>query len=168
MEIGDVGSLEVVADVLSTDAVRIEPGMAVRFERWGGDAPLEGVVRIVEPAGFTKISALGVEEQRTRVIADFTSPPEHWRRLGDGFRLEARYIIWQGNDVLQVPGSALFRNGDGWAVFVVENGRARLRTVEIGHRSGFAAEIRNGVAQGATVITHPADLIADGVRVRSR
>jgi HlyD family secretion protein len=168
ISIGDPRAIEVEVDVLSDDAVRIKPGMRVLFERWGGDEPLEGEVRSVEPAGFTKISALGVEEQRVWVISDITSPQEAWERLGDGYRVEASFILWEGKDVLQVPESSLFRHKGGWAVFVMENGRARLRPVELGHRSGLAAELVSGVKEGEKVITHPDDAIEDGTRVKQR
>ena len=126
-EVGDPDLLEVEVEVLSADAVKIVPGTEVRFERWGGDGSLEGVVRVVEPVGFTKISALGVEEQRVRVVIDFVSPESKWKRLGDQYRVDAVFIVWRGDDVLNVPSSALFRYGDGWALFVVEDGVARLR-----------------------------------------
>ncbi len=168
IEIGDPRALEVEVDVLSTDAVRIRPGTSVLFHRWGGDGPLEGRVRTVEPAGFTKISALGVEEQRVLVIADITSPPALWERLGDGYRLEASFLLWEGDEVLQVPSSALFRYGEGWAVFLLEGRKARRRAVEIGHRGGMAAQIVSGLSEGETVITHPSDRIEDGTGVRRR
>ena len=115
LEVGDPTVLEVEVDVLSADAVKIKPGMNVLFDRWGGEQPLQGIVRIVEPVGFTKISALGVEEQRVLVISDFTSPAGQWQRLGDGYRVEARFILWHEENVLQVPASSLFRYGNGWA-----------------------------------------------------
>jgi HlyD family secretion protein len=166
LEIGDPTRLEVAVDVLSEDAVRIRPQTRVLFHRWGGDTLLEGVVRTVEPSGFTKISALGVEEQRVWVISDLVSPPETWRFLGDGYRVEASFILWQGLDVLQVPASALFRHDGAWAIFAVENGHARRRRVEIGHRNGLSAEIISGLQPGARLITHPDDRIEDGVRVQ--
>ena len=166
LEVGDPRRLEVEVEVLSRDAVRIEPGGRVLFERWGGDETLEGVVRTVEPTGFTKISALGVEEQRVLAIADISSPPETWQRLGDGYRVEARFIVWERADALTVPGSALFRRDDGWAVFVVEGDRARLRPVRLGGRSGLLAEVLEGVEAGDAVIVHPDDAVDDGVRVR--
>ncbi len=166
--IGNPRTIEVEVDVLSDDAVRIKPGMRVLFDRWGGEEPLEGEVKRVEPAGFTKISALGVEEQRVLVISGITSPPEEWERLGDGYRVEASFIIWEGEDVLQIPESALFRHADGWAAFVVENRKARMRAVELGHRSGLSAEVVSGVEAGETVITHPSDTIEDGTHVRLR
>jgi HlyD family secretion protein len=138
------------------------------FTRWGGDHPLEGRVRVVEPTGFTKISALGVEEQRVRVIADITSPEEQWPRLGDGSRVEASFILWEGDAILQVPSSALFRHGDGWAVFAVENNSARRRPVKIGQRTGLAAEILSGLKEGERVITHPDDAVQDGAAVQSK
>jgi HlyD family secretion protein len=168
IEIGDPHALEVEVDVLSADAVRIAPGTRVLFERWGGERPLEGRVRTVEPAGFTKISALGVEEQRVWVIADITSPPEVWERLGDGYRVEASFILWEAQDVLQLPASALFRQADGWSVFIVENGKARRHSVQIGQRSGLTAEILSGLAEGETVIVHPGDTVEDGTRIRLR
>ncbi|MDA8241119.1 MAG: efflux RND transporter periplasmic adaptor subunit [Nitrospiraceae bacterium] len=168
IDIGNPAALEVKVEVLSEDAVKIKPGMAVLFERWGGDANLSGRVRVVEPAGFTKISSLGVEEQRTLVIADITAPPESWQRLGDGYRVEARFVIWEGKDVLQVPASSLFRKGDEWEVFAVHNGKARLRPVQVGHRTGLAAEIVSGLSEGEEVIAHPDDSINDGTRVRPR
>lgn len=168
LEIGDPNSLEVVVDVLSADAVRIAPGTRVLFERWGGGAPLEGSVRRVEPTGFTKISALGVEEQRVLVLADFASPVEQWKRLGDGYRVEAKFILWEGQDVLQVPASALFRHREGWAVFVAENGRARLQAIEVGQRSGLAAEIVSPLREGDLVVVHPDDSIEDRTRISVR
>jgi HlyD family secretion protein len=161
LEIGDPARLEIVADLLSSDAVRVEPGDSVLVEGWGG-ATLSAVLRTVEPSGFTKVSALGVEEQRVNVVADLVTRPPG---LGDRFRVEVRIVVWQGT-VLQVPASAVFRRGEGWAVFVVESGRARLRPVEIGHRTPFAIEIVKGVERGQTVIRDPSDRVADGVRVK--
>jgi HlyD family secretion protein len=168
LEIGDPCALEVEVDVLSADSVRIRPGTPVLFERWGGEAPLEGRVRLIEPVGFTKVSALGIEEQRVLVIADITSPPETWRRLGDGYRVEARFIVWEGDDVLQVPASALFRHQDGWAVFIYRNGRAHRRQVEVGHRGGLRAEVLSGLEERVAVIVHPDRSVEDGSRVRLR
>ncbi len=136
-------------------------------ERWGGNGELEGAVRIVEPVGFTKISALGVEEQRVRVVVDFTSPREHWQRLGDQYRVEAVFIVWSGDNVLNAPSSALFRHLDGWAAFVVDNGRASLRQVEVGQRSGLRAEIVSGLDAGETLIVHPGSSIEDGTAVEA-
>lgn len=168
LELGDPRALEVAVDVLSADAVDIEPGMRVRFDRWGGEAMLEGVVRMVEPTAFTKISALGVEEQRVLVIADFVSPAAERARLGDGYRVIAHFILWEGEDALQIPTSALFRHGDGWAVFVMADGEAQRRPVEVGHRNGLTAQITDGLAEGEAVIVHPSDEIADGGRVQPR
>ena len=168
IDIGDPRSLEVKAELLSADAVKLKKGTPVLFERWGGEKPLEGRVRIVEPAGFTKVSSLGVEEQRVNVIVDITSPFELWRRLGDGYRLDATFIIWEGKDVLQVPASALFRKGDDWALFLVEGRRAKLTAVTIGKRSGLSAEIVKGLQEGAVVITSPDDTIRDNGKVKVR
>ena len=166
--VGDPAILEVVVDLLSADAVKVKPGSKVYFDRWGGDGSLEGVVRTVEPFGFTKISALGVEEQRVNVIADFVSPKEQWQRLGDGYRVEARFVIWEGEDVLQVPASSLFRLNDGWALFVVHNGRAQQRLVKVGQRTGLVAQILEGVQEGEQVVNHPSDEVEDGVRITER
>lgn len=169
LEVGDPQSLEIEVEVLSTQAVKIAPGARVVFDRWGGDRTLEGKVRVVEPTAFTKISALGVEEQRVRVIADFVSPPEEWQRIGDGYRVEARFVVWEGADVLQVPASALFRHDHGWAVFVVDgSGRARIRALESGQRNGLAVQVLSGLDAGDVVIAHPDDKVADGRRVRPR
>jgi HlyD family secretion protein len=168
LEIGDPSNLEVEVDVLSNDGVRIRPGTPAYLEQWGGDFPLKAVVRLVEPAAFTKISALGVEEQRVNVILDINEPVERRRALGDAFRVEARIVIWKSDNVLQVPTGALFRHGDDWAVFVIDNGRARLRSVQIGQRNSLAAEIRGGLRKGDQVIMHPSDQVNDGVTVRQR
>ncbi len=168
VDIGNPRLLEVKAEVLSADAVKIRKGTPVVFERWGGDQPLSGRVRVVEPAGFTKISSLGVEEQRVLVIVDFTSPAEVWEGLGDAYRLDTSFIIWEGNDVLQVPASALFRKGEDWSLFTVENKRARLRMVEVGHRNGLSAEILSGLKEGELVVAHPDDQVKDGARVKVR
>ena len=165
LEIGDPEALEVAVDVLSADAVRIRTGTPVEFHRWGGEQPLDGVVRSIEPTGFTKVSALGVEEQRVWVIADLSTPREQWQQLGDGYRVEAEFILWQEDAVLQVPASALFRSADGWAVFAVIDGRARLTQVETGRNNGLATQIIAGLDAGARVIVHPDDRIEDGVRV---
>lgn len=168
VELADAQQLEVEVEVLSEDAVRIRPGTRVILEAWGGDQPLQGRVRAIEPVAHTKISALGVEEQRVTVIVDITSPRENWQRLGDGYRLEARFVLWESSNALQVPASALFRYENGWAVFCVENGRARRRRVKPGHRTGFRAEILEGLQEGQLVITHPDDSIEDGTPVKIR
>lgn len=165
MDIGNRENLEVLAEVLSSDAVKIKKGTAVLFKRWGGDEQLAGTVRIVEPAGFTKVSSLGVEEQRVLVISDITSPPDTWSILGDGYRLEAHFVVWEGKDVLQVPASALFRSGKDWAVFLNDKGKARLRKVEVGQRNGLTAGIISGIKAGDRVIAHPGDSISDGTRI---
>ena len=166
LEVGDPTILEVEVDVLSADAVKIKPGMNVLFDRWGGEAPLQGIVRIIEPVGFTKISALGVEEQRVLIISDITSPMEQWKRVGDGYRVEARFILWHEDDVLQVPASSLFRYHQGWAVFVVENNQAKRRLVKVGQRNGLVAQILEGISEGESVVNHPSDDVEDGRRVK--
>lgn len=168
LEVGDPSVLEIEVDVLSADAVKIKTGMKVLFDRWGGEQPLEGIVRIIEPVGFTKVSALGVEEQRVLVISDFISPADMWQRLGDGYRVEARFILWQQQDVLQVPASSLFRHKNGWAVFVVENGYAIIREVKVGQRNGLLAQVLEGVNEAELVINHPSDEVDDGRRVKLR
>ena len=168
LEVGDPSILEIEVDVLSSDAVKIKQGMRVLFDRWGGEQPLEGSVRIVEPVGFTKVSALGVEEQRVLIISDFTSPAEQWQRLGDGYRVEARFILWHEENVLQVPTSSLFRYHDGWAVFVIEGNHATRREVKVGQRNGLISQILEGVKEGETVINHPSDEVEDGRGVKER
>lgn len=168
MDIGNAADLEVRAEVLSSDAVKIKEGAAVWLKHWGGEQTLMGKVRRVEPAGFTKISSLGVEEQRVLVLVDIISPREQWRSLGDGYRLETHFVIWAGENVLQIPSSALFRSGNRWAVFVDEKGKARKRIVEIGHRSGLAAEVLSGLREGEKVVAYPDDSIADGTSIRQR
>ncbi|HEY7906327.1 MAG TPA: efflux RND transporter periplasmic adaptor subunit [Wenzhouxiangella sp.] len=165
LEIGDLSTLEVRIDLLSMDAVKVKPGMRVLLERWGGEKSLEGVVRRVEPRGFMRTSALGVEEQRVPVLIDITSPVDAWGTLGDGYRLEGRFILWEGQDVLQLPTSALFRRNDQWGVFVVEQGHAIQRPVEIGRRSGLRTEVIDGLVVGEQVIIHPNDRLSDGARV---
>jgi len=166
LEIANARALEVEVEVLSADAVRMTPGTRVLLNRWGGDSPLEARLRVIEPTGFTKFSALGVEEQRVRVIADITSPEQQWQRLGDGYRVEASFVLWERDSVLQVPASALFRGEDGWAMFVVEDGLARRRAVQVGHRTGLAVEILAGLNEAERVITHPDDTVRDGKPVQ--
>ncbi len=168
IEIGDPRALEVQVDVLSADAVQLKPGTPVLFDRWGGNTSLQGRVRSIEPAGFTKISALGVEEQRVLVISDIVSPPEEWTQLGDGYRVEASFILWEDDDVLQIPSSALFRTGKSWAVFVIKNKKAQLRTVQTGYRNGLSTNIVSGLSEGEIVISHPDNSIKDGSNVRPR
>lgn len=166
--IGDPASLELVTEVLSVDAVRIRPGMAVRVERWGGDAILEARVRTVDPGAFTKVSALGVEEQRVEVVSDLATPRDAWAGLGDAYRVETRFVIWRGEDVLRVPHSSLFRHGDDWAVFAVEDGRLAQRSVTLGQRGLLYAEVLAGLAAGDVVVTYPDDTLASGARVEVR
>jgi len=168
LEIGDPQRLEIVADLLSTDAVRVKPGARAMIDQWGGNRTLDGRVKRVEPSGFTKISALGVEEQRVNVILDFADPAEAWAALGDGYRVEVRIVVWESPSVLRVPTSTLFRSGDKWATYSVDAGRAHLTSVEIGHQTGQEAEILSGLAEGARIIVHPSDAIADTARVRER
>ncbi|MFO0368101.1 MAG: efflux RND transporter periplasmic adaptor subunit [Acidobacteriota bacterium] len=165
VELGDARAIEVVVEVLSADAVRIRPGMRVGLERWGGAKTLEARVRTVEPGGFTKVSALGVEEQRVRVVADLVSPEGEWAALGDGYRVEAAFVLWEGERVRQVAASAVFRVGEGWAVFVVEGGLARRRAVGVGHRSGLAVEVTGGLREGEVVVLHPDETVEEGKAV---
>ena len=168
VEVGDPRDLEVVSDLLSTDAVRVAPGARVLIAEWGGDRELEARVRRIEPSGFTKISALGVEEQRVNVIMDFKDPADAWAKLGDAFRVEVRIVDWEADRVLKIPTSTLFRQGEAWAVYVVQNGRAERVLVEIGHRSGVEAEVKAGLSEGTVVVVHPSDTLADGARVELR
>ncbi len=168
IEIGDPRALEVEVDVLSADAVRLHPGMRVVFERWGGAGELTGRVRRIEPVAFTKVSALGVEEQRVWVIVGFDSVPLQWQRLGDGYRVEASFIVWEAADALQVPASALFRDGERWAVFVADSGRAVRRLIDIGQRNGLQAQVLDGLRAGEQVIVHPDDRVHDGGKVAGR
>ncbi|HEX6961012.1 MAG TPA: efflux RND transporter periplasmic adaptor subunit [Lacipirellula sp.] len=168
IEVGDPLDLEVEIDVLSRDAVKIKPGADVLLEEWGGEQPLNGEVRLVEPSGFTKISTLGVEEQRVNVIVDLVDPPHEREKLNDGFRVEARIVVAEADNVLKVPTSALFRADEDWAVFRVEEGVARQRIVKVGLENGLQAEVTTGLAEGDEVVTHPGDNIVDGVRVRPR
>ncbi len=163
LTVGDPSAIELMIEVLSADAVRIAAGDRIIIEDWGGDTPLEGSVRLVEPSGFTKISALGIEEQRVRVIGDLV---ELSPSLGDAYRIEARIVVWTGESVLRIPVSSLFRSDGGWAVYAVEDGRAIRKVVEIGHRSPLEAEVSGGLEEGAVVILHPSNLIEDGVRIR--
>lgn len=167
LEVGNPTDLEVVVDVLSSDAVKIEIGNGVKLTQWGGDATLFGEVSVIEPAAFTRISSLGVEEQRVNVIADFREPRETIHRLGDGFRVAAHIIVWQEDDVLQVPNAAIFRVDQKWSVFVVRDGRARLTAVELGKRNEHAAQVLGGLTEGDVVIQYPSDLIEDGSLVQA-
>lgn len=169
IEIGNPATdLEIVSDLLSTDAVRVKPGARVRVEQWGGDRTLAATVRRVEPSGFTKISALGVEEQRVNVVMDFNDPAGAWAALGDGYRVEVRIVIWEAADVVKVPTSALVREGDTWVVFVVDGDRIRKTAVVVGQRNSEEAEIRSGLDAGRPVVVHPSDRVSDGVLVEVR
>jgi HlyD family secretion protein len=168
VEIGNPGALEVVVDFLSTDAVRIDVGNRVIIEEWGGEGALQGRVARIEPFGFTKVSALGIEEQRVNVVIDFTDPPERWRRLGHGFQVEARVVLWEDDAALKVPNTALFRDAEGWAVFVAAEGRADLRPIEVGHQTDLDVEILSGLSEGEEVIRYPSDSIEAGIRIRAR
>ncbi|MDH5671337.1 MAG: HlyD family efflux transporter periplasmic adaptor subunit [Myxococcales bacterium] len=168
LEIGDPAALEIVVDVLTADAVHIEPGSRVLIERWGGERALSAHVRLVEPSAFTRVSALGVEEQRVNVIVDLDEDHAHWSQLGDGYRVEARIIIWQGQDLLTAPASAVFRRGEGYAAFVEAQGKATLVAVEVGKKNAQRVEVLGGLKDGQRVILHPSDRIVDGVLIEAR
>lgn len=168
VEIGDVSDIEIVVELLSTDAVRVTEGAAATIDGWGGPRALDARVRRIEPSGFTKISALGIEEQRVRTILDFDAPLDVRRRLGHDYRVFVRITTWTSNDALRVPLSALFRSGERWAVFRAEGGRARLVPLEIGHRNSQYAEVLGGLKAGDTIVLHPSDRIGDGVRIQAR
>ena len=166
IEIANPRQLEIVADLLSTDAVRVKPGARAIIEQWGGEKTLDARVRRIEPAGFTKISALGVEEQRVNVILDFVDPAAAWAALGDAYRVEVRIVLWESPSVLLVPTSALFRVGDSWAVFIVDADRARRVLVTLGHQTGQQAEVVSGLSEDARVILHPVDTLTDDAHVK--
>ena len=168
VEIGDPGNLEIRVDLLSEEAIRVRPGQRVSVDGWGGSGTLAGVVRRVEPFGYTKVSALGIEEQRVNVLIDLTEPRERWRRLGHGYRVQPRIVVWESSDVLRVPFSALFRDGDRWAVFVEKAGRAALRPVQSGQENGIEAQIVSGLVPGERIVLHPNDRITDGTRIVAR
>ena len=167
LEIGDPTDLEVVAELLSSDAVQVREGAPALIEAWGGE-PLRAQVQRVEPFGFLKISALGVEEQRVNVILDFLDPPERWSSLGHGFRVEAAITVWEGEDVATIPTAAMFRTADGWAAFIVSEGRARLTPLQIGPSNGVRAQVLSGVEPGQSVVLYPGERIEDGSTVRAR
>jgi HlyD family secretion protein len=167
IEIGDPLDMEVVADLLSTDAVQIKPGAPVRIDGWGGSA-IRGRVKRVDPAGFLKVSALGIEEQRVRTTIDFVDPPEAWSRLGHDYRVIVHVTVWNSENALTVPVGALFRKGDDWAVFAVKDGRARTTLVQIGHRNNRAAEVISGLSAADRVVLHPSDRVSDGTAVAER
>lgn len=168
LEVGDPTDLEVEVDLLSSDAVQVRPGARVTLEAWGGDRPLEGAVRYVEPAAYLKVSALGIEEQRVNVIIDLLEPLSVRQQLGDAYRVEAKITVWETDSALVVPLGALFRKGDSWAVFAVEQGRARLKAVKIGRGDSAMSVVEDGLRQGEQVIVHPSDTVDDGVRIRPR
>jgi HlyD family secretion protein len=168
LALGDTSRMEVVADLLSSDAVKVEPGQKVLIHRWGGEGMLTGKVRLVEPSGFTKVSALGVEEQRVNVVIDPDGDNPGWDSLGDGFRVEIQIVIWEEDTVIKVPTSALFREEGEWAVFVREEDKARLRRIEIGQRNGLEAKVISGLEEGDEVVIHPGDAISDGVALEPR
>ena len=165
LEVGDPGDMEVTIDVLSTDAVRVGAGQTVWIEEWGGSEPLSGKVSRIEPAAFTRVSALGVDEQRVNVIVDLDQTPAE---LGDGYRVTGSIVVWEKQDALQVPSSALFRMDESWGVFIVEDGVARVREVAVGQRNGIEAEILEGIVEGEVVILHPGVRVSDGIGVESR
>ncbi len=167
-EIGDIRDLEILVQLLSTEAVRISEGAPARIEQWGGGRVLAGRVRRIEPYGFTKVSALGIEEQRVNVLVDFTDDHERWAALGHGYRVEVRIVVWQGADVLKVPIGALFRDGGQWAVFVEAQGRAERRQVTLGWTNDTEAEIRGALDAGERIVLHPSDRVADGIRITAR
>ena len=168
VEIGDPADLEIVVDLLSSDAVKVRAGQRVMIGDWGGEEVLNGTVQRVEPFGYTKVSALGIEEQRVNVIIDLSDPPELWQALGHGYQVEARIVLWDGADVLKVPLGALFRNGAHWAVFLDQGRRAEQRAVEVGRRTSLEVEILSGLEAGDRVILHPSTQIADGVSILER
>jgi HlyD family secretion protein len=168
IEIGNLDDLEIVTDLLSTDAVKVQPGAAVSIDRWGGEGTLAGRVQRVEPAGFMKISALGVEEQRVNVIIDFVDPRDRRASLGDGFRVEVRIVVWEKADVITVPTSSLFRLDGEWSVFVIEGDLARRRPVRIGERNEQLAEVLEGLTPGETVVAYPGETVREGAKVGQR
>lgn len=169
MSLGDPNDLEIVAELLSTDAVEVDADARVLIENWGRDQPpLNGRVRVVEPFGFLKISALGVEEQRVNVVIDFTDPQQRWSALGHGYRVEVAIVVWEQDDVVQVPVSALFRDGEEWAVYRVEDARARSTRVDVGRDNGRSAQILDGIAPGQRIVLYPGEQIEDGTRVEQR
>ena len=165
LDAGDPADLEVVIELLSRDGAALTAGTRVELEQWGGPKPLEARVRLVEPAAFTKISALGVEEQRVNVVADITTPLAERAALGDNFRVEARVIVWESDKVLKVPVSALFRRGADWAAYVLRNGHAALVPVQAGRSSGTETQVTGGLSEGDEVILYPGDRVSDGQRV---
>ena len=168
MEIGDLKNLEITVDLLSADAVEVQTGAEAVIDGWGGPNPLLAKVRRIEPTGFTKVSALGIEEQRVKTLLDLLSPNAERAALGHDFRVFVRILVWRSGEALRVPLGALFREGDRWAVFKVVAGRAKLQLIELGHRNTDHAEVLSGLAETDSVVLHPSDRVADGVRVTQR
>ena len=168
IEIGNPERLEIVVDLLSIDAVKIRPGNSALIENWGGDSSLRARVRRVEPFGFTKISALGIEEQRVNVVLDIVSPRDEWETLGHGYQVDVRVVLWEDDTALKAPLTALFRNGDDWAIFVEEKGKARRRIVEVGYTTSSDAEIKTGLTEGEQIVVYPGEGIDEGVRIAAR
>lgn len=168
VELGDPSFTEVVADVLTRDGVKIKPGARVTILRWGGDRRLRGHVDRVEPAAFERISALGVEEQRVNVIIRIDDERKKWAALGDGYRVEVSIVVWRADKVLSVPASSVFRHKNGWAVFAVRGGKARLTPIEVGQRNPRQVQVKSGLSEGAEVVLHPSDRVSDGVKVKRR
>ncbi len=164
VELGDPRALEIAVDLLTSDAPRVRPGALVSIDRWGGEA-LKGRVRLVEPSAFTRVSALGVQEQRVNAIIDLETPYEVWAALGDGYRVETHIVVWEASDAVAVPASAVFRRGEEWAAFVVEQGLARLRVVKLGQRDSLRVQIESGLEDGQQVVLHPSDAVVDGAKV---
>ncbi len=168
VQIGNPNRLEIIVDLLSIDAVKVRPGQSAFIENWGGDMPLRARVRLVEPFGFTKVSALGIEEQRVLVVLDLDSSRDEWQRLGHGYQVDVRVVLWEDSNALKVPLTALFRDGDDWALFVQENGKAVRRIIEVGHRTANQAQIISGLTDGDVIVVYPGEGVDDGVRVTAR
>lgn len=166
LEIGNPGDLEIVVDVLTSDAVLIHPGAEVSIQRWGGNESLQGRVRLIEPSAFTKFSALGIEEQRVNVIIDIISPADKWKGLEDGFQLDAEITTFKSNNAVKIPASSIFKEGDQWSVYLLSNGRIRKRSVVISHRSGLEAMVEKGIEPGESVVIYPGDEVKDGIRAK--
>jgi HlyD family secretion protein len=168
IEVGDPTDLEIVVDLPSNETVRIAERAPVVIEAWGGDKPLSGTVRRIEPSAFTKVSALGIEEQRVNVLIDLDDPPQARPALGHGFRVLARVVVYEAHDIVLVPAAALFRAGRDWAVFVSHEERAHMRRIEIGANDGRFAEVQSGLSEGDTVVLYPSDKVTDGIRIGDR
>ena len=167
LEIGDPGNVEIIVELLSRDAVRVQKGAVATITGWGG-TPIAAVVERVEPSAVTKVSALGIDEQRVKVILALTGPADEWSQLGHGFRVIARIALWREDEVLTIPVGALFRDGADWATYVFRDGRAQLQTISLGERNESLAQVLDGLQLGDLVILHPSDLVADGVSVALR